>query len=72
MSGKRAKKLKAQARKNAMDGSVIGAYEYKRLKKSYKNPHYAPVVVLHPSKPGEKFTGKEILKRIAEEKKKIV
>lgn len=69
MSGKRSKQLREQARLAAMDGSVIKSHEYKRLKRSYKNPHYAPVVVWHPTKPGIKFTGKEVLKRMAEKKK---
>lgn len=57
MSGKRAKKLMEEARKKAMDGLVIKSHEYKRLKKTYTNPSYAPVVVLFPTKPGLKFTG---------------
>jgi hypothetical protein len=39
-SGKRAKKLKAQARETARDGSVATSTEYKRLKKSLNNPSY--------------------------------
>lgn len=68
MSGKRSKQLMEQARLAAMDGSVIKSHEYKRLKKLYINPHYAPVTVLFPSKPWVKFTGKENLKRLTEKK----
>lgn len=58
MRKSRVRQLKEQARKNGMDGSVVIAHEYKRLKKSYNNPHYAPVTVHNPQPPGFSFLGK--------------
>lgn len=56
MSGKRAKALMEEARLKSLDGSVVKSHEYNRLKKTYINPSYSPVVVLHPTKPGLKFS----------------
>lgn len=70
MSGKRSLALKREARRRAMDGSVVASYEYKKIKKQYVHPSYAAVVVLFPTAPGIKFIGKENLKRLAEEKNK--
>lgn len=58
MRGTRARKLKQQARMAAKDGSVIASHEYKRLKKSYNNPSYAPVVVMYPTSPGTEIAAK--------------
>lgn len=63
MSGKRAKALSEQARIASLDGSVIKSVEYKRLKKSYTNPHYAPNVLLYPTAPDIKFRGEEVKER---------
>lgn len=68
MSGKRAKQLREQARIASLDGSVIGSHEYRRLKRSYHNPHYALVVILHPSPPGLQFTGPYRLLRMKKKK----
>lgn len=66
MRGKRAKAIMAQARVAALDGSVVKSHEYKRLKKLHNNPHYAPVKVLYPTRPGKEIREK----RIAEVKAK--
>lgn len=57
MGSKRAKLLKQEARNTAMNGKVASNTEYKRLKRSYNHPSYAPVVNLHPTKPDVKFNG---------------
>lgn len=70
MSGKRAKALKREARRRAMDGSVVASYEYKKIKKQYVHPSYSPVTVLHPSQPGIKFSMKEKMIPLAVKSKK--
>lgn len=63
MSGKRSKKLMELARIASLDGSVVKSYEYKRLKKVYKNPHYARHVSLESTEPGFLFSGGVVLER---------
>lgn len=63
MRSKRAKLLRQEARNRAMNGKVISNVEYKKLKRSYNNKTYAPVVVQHPSKPDVKFSAQANLER---------
>jgi hypothetical protein len=46
-----------------MNGKVISNVEYKKLKRSYNNPAYAPVTNRFPTKPDFKFSGKAKLLR---------
>lgn len=65
MNGRRVKAIMEQARIAAMDGSVIKSHEYKRLKKMYVHPTYAPVTRTSGvnGNPMQMFTGAGVIYR---------